>query len=101
MPGYLHPVATRRWGFGQQLAVLGVVGLGVRVAYAIYQRRHLRFPLGDATKYWAMANDLANGRYFINPLTGTETADHSPLYSIYLSIAGVVRGGSRCEAVCS
>ena len=97
MPGYLHPVATRRWGFGQKLAVLGAVGLGVRVLYAIYQRRHLRFPLGDATKYWAMANDLANGRYFIDPLSGRETADHSPLYSIYLSIAGVVKGGSATQ----
>ncbi len=97
MPGYLRPVATRRWGFGQRLAVLGVFGLAVRVAYAIYQRRHLPFIFSDATKYWAMANDLANGRYFIDPLTQRETADHSPLYSIYLSIAGVVRGGKATQ----
>ena len=97
MPGYLRPVAIRRWGFGQQLAVLGVVGLSVRVVYAIYQRRHLPFIFSDATKYWAMANDLANGRYFIDPLSGRETADHSPLYSIYLSIAGVARGGDATQ----
>ena len=97
VPGYLHPVATRRWGFGQQLAVLGVVGLVVRVVYAIYQRRHLPFIFSDATKYWAMANDLANGRWFIDPLSGRETVDHSPLYSIYLSIAGVAKGGAATQ----
>lgn len=77
--------------------MLGVLGFGVRLVYAVYQRRHLPFIFSDATKYWAMANDLANGRWFIDPLSGKETADHSPLYSLYLAIAGVVRGGHASQ----
>jgi 4-amino-4-deoxy-L-arabinose transferase-like glycosyltransferase len=90
-------VSSRRWGFARQLVALGVAGLGVRLAYALYQRRHLRFPFSDATKYWAMANDLANGRWFVDPLSGKATADHAPLYSVYLSVAGLVRGSRATQ----
>ncbi len=73
--------------------LLGLLGLGVRLAWVIAQRRHLPFPLSDATKYAGMANLVAQGRWFIDPIRLTESADHSPLYTVYLSVVGFVRDG--------
>lgn len=70
--------------------VIPVLGLLVRVAYAV-SRRHDEVG-GDAYYFHNQANLIADGHGFINPLVHAyadverAAADHPPLYSAYLAV---------------
>jgi 4-amino-4-deoxy-L-arabinose transferase-like glycosyltransferase len=91
-------VLRRPTTFATRLALLGGLALVVRIAYAIYQRRHIPFPFSDATKYTALANYIADGKWFTDAYAGNaQTADHSPLYPLYLSILALFRSSPTPE----
>ncbi|MBI2710839.1 MAG: glycosyltransferase family 39 protein [Actinobacteria bacterium] len=92
--------AARRDGAAFRAWAPSVVALGlvVRVVYAT-SHRSMR-PGGDAFWYHNVANLVADGRGFVNPLayllTGSvqPNADHPPLHSLYLSALSLVGGRS-------
>ncbi len=89
-----------RWPrtFASRLALIGGGALVVRLAFAIYQRRHIPFPFSDATKYAALANNIGGGHWFIDSYAYNKpNADHSPLYPLYLSILSFFRSGKTPE----
>ncbi len=75
--------------FSARLALLTVLGLVVRVAYAWF-RRDARV-WGDAYFYHEAARVLADGNGFVNPYylkfanISEQSADHPPLYLLYLT----------------
>jgi 4-amino-4-deoxy-L-arabinose transferase-like glycosyltransferase len=81
---------TRR--FWLILGVIVAVGFAIRLAYVLVDRQYLTFG-GDAFYYHAAANLFADGRGFIDPFHAAqsiETAQHPPLYTIWLSIPSVL-----------
>jgi 4-amino-4-deoxy-L-arabinose transferase-like glycosyltransferase len=84
-------VERRTRGFAQRLAVVAVIGLCVRVGYVLLFRVDL-IPLGgDSIIYSLGANLLAHGHGFVAPLdvfspVFHQSADHPPLYLIWLAI---------------
>jgi 4-amino-4-deoxy-L-arabinose transferase-like glycosyltransferase len=93
-------VPRRRWGFELTLALLGLAGFALRVGYVLAFRRNV-VPLGGDAHYYSTGADLvAGGRGFIDPLAVTggqivQSADHPPLYELWLSIASVVDPGHQ------
>jgi 4-amino-4-deoxy-L-arabinose transferase-like glycosyltransferase len=81
--------------FGRRLAIIAVVALGVRVAAALFYDNH-RGLWGDSYWYSGVANLLADGHGFVQPIARVAygqdwpTAAHPPLYALYLSIVGHV-----------
>lgn len=76
------------------LAGITLVGLAIRLLYVlvVWQDREL---LGDPVFYHEAANLLADGRGFLNPFAlrdGIElqSADHPPLYTVYLALVSLV-----------
>jgi 4-amino-4-deoxy-L-arabinose transferase-like glycosyltransferase len=91
-------VPRRRWGFELTLALIGLAGFGLRVGYVLVFRRSVVPLSGDAYYYSAGADLIAAGRGFIEPLaasvgTVNQSADHPPLYELWLTIASVVDPG--------
>lgn len=92
--------------FERGLAGIALVGLVIRVAYILLERRGL--PVGgDAFAYHEGANLLADGHGFIEPYSFfgsgavVESADHPPLYTIYLaafSLVGLTQATSHMLA---
>jgi 4-amino-4-deoxy-L-arabinose transferase-like glycosyltransferase len=93
-------VQRRRWGFELTLALLGLGGFALRVGYVLAFRRNV-VPLGgDALYYSVTAGLIAGGRGFIDPLaliTGrvVQSADHPPLYELWLTVASAVDPGRQ------
>jgi 4-amino-4-deoxy-L-arabinose transferase-like glycosyltransferase len=77
------------------LALITVLGLGLRLGYIALYRRHAT-PAGDAYYYHYQANLLVGGHGFINPLTyavahrAVPAADHPPLWTLVLAVAALV-----------
>ncbi|MCU1428351.1 MAG: glycosyl transferase, family 39 [Actinomycetia bacterium] len=97
-----QPATTARQprSFAAILGAIAVAGGGLRLSYALLELRHHRLR-GDAYYFSQLGTLLAQGRGFINPYAlayfGRErqTAQHPPLYSLYL--AGVSWLGGRTE----
>jgi 4-amino-4-deoxy-L-arabinose transferase-like glycosyltransferase len=75
--------------FWRWLGVITVVGLAIRVAYVLIERRDVVIG-GDAIYYHFGANLLADGHGFIVPLDFArgltrQAADHPPLYLLWLA----------------
>lgn len=64
------------------------MGLALRLAYALHEGPHLVIA-GDARTFHELANSIASGDGFAAP-GGVATADHPPLYPLYLSIFSLV-----------
>jgi 4-amino-4-deoxy-L-arabinose transferase-like glycosyltransferase len=80
--------ATASW-FWVLLAVVTLVGLGIRVGYIATERWDYP-PDGDAMWYHASANSVADGDGIVNPFLSASgivapSADHPPLYTLYLA----------------
>jgi len=81
--------ATRRFFIG--LAVLTAAGAALRWAYIWFDRRHVEV-FNDGFYYHHGANLLADGQGFVNPFAfllqgrAVDTADHPPLYLLYLAV---------------
>ena len=80
------------------MALLGLVGFALRIAYVLAFRRSVVPLTGDANYYSAGADLIAGGRGFIEPLAASlghveQAADHPPLYELWLTIASVVDPG--------
>ena len=77
--------------FGGRLAMIVVVGLGIRLAYALAVARTIRVG-GDAYAFHVLGNLLAAGHGYIRPYDyvfsgkSLATAEHPPLYPIYLAV---------------
>src|SRR4051794_10891359 len=78
-------------GFGPSLIAIAAGGLGIRVAYAL----HLGSAApgtGDFQYYHGLANLLAEGKGFVQPVILAQTgisvpsAEHPPLWSLVLSL---------------
>ena len=75
-------------------AAVVLIGLGIRLAFALSQRGEEVG--GDAYYFHGQANLLADGRGFVNPLTSAlegadlAAAEHPPLYSTYLALWSLV-----------
>jgi 4-amino-4-deoxy-L-arabinose transferase-like glycosyltransferase len=86
--------------FGVRLAGIAAVGVGVRLVYLLTIGRHVT-GIGDWHFYHWQANDLAAGRFFVEPfrlrLDGVSlpSAGHPPLYPAVLSIMSVLGGTSE------
>jgi hypothetical protein len=93
-------VPRGRWGFEPTLALLGLAGFALRVGYVLAFRRSV-VPLGGDAYYYSTGADLiAGGRGFIDPLAVTagqvvQSADHPPLYELWLTIASVLDPGHQ------
>ncbi|HEY6531170.1 MAG TPA: glycosyltransferase family 39 protein [Acidimicrobiales bacterium] len=76
--------------FVSWLIAIVVVGAAVRLAYVWFDRRHAEMIFNDGFYYHHGANLLADGRGFINPFEwqfqgrSLQSADHPPLYLVYL-----------------
>ena len=82
----------REWSWG--LAAVTALGLGVRVAYVLFWKRHAQFS-GDAFYYHEAANLLAQGHGFVGPYYWlrhlvSQSADHPPLYIVALAVPSVL-----------
>ncbi|HEY3723611.1 MAG TPA: glycosyltransferase family 39 protein [Acidimicrobiia bacterium] len=76
--------ADRRWWL--LLGAVALVGLTVRVAFVL--RYENPSPLaGDATFYHLMANVLADGHGFVDPVHHAADATHPPAYPLLLAVA--------------
>lgn len=80
-----------KWGnlvaraFMWRLLTIVALGLAVRVAYALLVGPDLVIA-GDARTFHALANSIASGHGFVREFDGLTTADHPPLYPLYLSL---------------
>ena len=80
----------RKPGFAHWLAVVGVVALALRVGYVLLFRVDHVPLLGDSYYFSQGANLLADGHGFVEPLSGVQSANHPPLYLLWLAIVSVV-----------
>ncbi len=89
------PVSKR--GFAPGLAAIAAAGFAVRIAFVVLSRiQHLPLGLGDSAYYSRGANLLADGRGFIDPFllpAVRQSADHPPLYTLWLAIPSLVWPG--------
>lgn len=85
---------TRRFVVG--LALIGLVGLGVRVAYILVAKSDGdacgQKVCGDAYYYSLQAEVIAQGDGFERPFTGGEAADHPPLTALVATPAAMLAG---------
>jgi 4-amino-4-deoxy-L-arabinose transferase-like glycosyltransferase len=89
------PVSKR--GFALWLTAIAAAGFVVRIAFVVLSRvQHLPLGLGDSAYYSRGANLLADGRGFIDPFllpAVRQSADHPPLYTLWLAIPSLVWPG--------
>ena len=89
------PVSKR--GFALGLTAIAAAGFAVRIAFVVLSRtQHLPLGLGDSAYYSRGANLLADGRGFIDPFllpAVRQSADHPPLYTLWLAIPSLVWPG--------
>jgi 4-amino-4-deoxy-L-arabinose transferase-like glycosyltransferase len=89
------PVSKR--GFALGLTAIALAGFAIRVAFVVFSRvQHLPLGLGDSAFYSRGANLLADGRGFIDPFllpAVRQSADHPPLYTMWLAIPSFVWPG--------
>ena len=80
----------RKPGFAHWLTLVGIVALVLRVSYVVLFRfEHV--PLqGDSYFFSQGANLLAAGHGFVEPLSGVQSANHPPLYLLWLAIVSVL-----------
>ena len=80
----------RKPGFAHWLTLVGIVALVLRVSYVVLFRfEHV--PLqGDSYFFSQGANLLAGGHGFVEPLSGVQSANHPPLYLLWLAIVSVL-----------
>src|SRR3954453_4084838 len=84
-----------KWGnlvaraFMRRLLTIVALGLAVRVVYALLAGPDLVLA-GDARTFHSLANSIASGHGFVSELDGLTTADHPPLYPLYLSLFSLV-----------
>lgn len=78
------PMRPRR--FAVTLAVITVVGLGVRVGYVLIVTIKENSRVYDALWYGVTANGLAQGQFFREPFGTAPTAAHPPLTSLILGV---------------
>lgn len=84
--------AVTRWSLA--VGFIALLGFGIRIAYVAHE--HPDPPIGDGNYYHAAANDLADGRGFIQPYfralgVGEEpAADHPPAWTVTLAAASLV-----------
>src|SRR5215213_5220078 len=78
----------RQRPFATRLALLGALGLAVRLAYALVVLKGVPVR-GDGEQFHTLANQLADGDGYIQPLRitpdPTPTADKPPLYPLALA----------------
>jgi 4-amino-4-deoxy-L-arabinose transferase-like glycosyltransferase len=92
------PPAGRRFWFGLGIITLGA--LGWRIAYVLMNVGRLQLN-GDASYYHWQANDIADGKWFIDPVQlrilgrVTESAFHPPGYVMYLASVSKFIGTSE------
>ena len=93
-----RPSANRR--FFVVLGIISAAALAWRVAYDIWQIG--RIPLGgDASYYHYQANDIASGKWFVDPFQlrywgrVTPSAGHPPAYILYLAAVSKFIGRSE------
>lgn len=87
--------------------LLGIVALGLawRVAYILLWRRQVLPIDGDGYFYSEGANLLAQGKGFIDPFAAVafrvqaQSANHPPLYELWLAIPSVLTGGHASQLV--
>jgi peptidoglycan/LPS O-acetylase OafA/YrhL len=90
----------RRPSFYGGLVMISLAGLAWRVGYVIYERGRLLLA-GDAFYYHTQANDIAHGRWFIDPSQYafygriTPSAGHPPTYLLYLAAVSKFIGTSE------
>ncbi len=89
------PVSKR--GFALGLTAIALAGFAIRVAFVVFSRiQHLPLGLGDSAFYSRGANLLVDGRGFIDPFllpAVRQSADHPPLYTMWLAIPSFVWPG--------
>ena len=89
------PVTKR--GFALGLSAIALAGFAIRVVFVVFSRvQHLPLGLGDSAFYSRGANLLADGRGFIDPFllpAVRQSADHPPLYTMWLAIPSLVWPG--------
>src|SRR6476661_7912070 len=84
-----------KWGnfvaraFMRRLLTIVALGLAVRLVYALVEGPHLVIA-GDARTFHELANSIAGGHGFVRAFDGRVTADHPPLYPLYLSLFSLV-----------
>src|SRR3954447_12066071 len=76
-------------GFTVRLLAIVAAGLVVRLVYAVVGGPHLLIA-GDARTFHSLANSIAAGHGFVREFDGATTADHPPLYPLYLSLFSAV-----------
>ncbi len=87
-------------GFHAGLAFISLAGLAYRVGYVLQERGRIKLN-GDAEYYHWQANDIAHGRWFIDPTQYREfgrivsSADHPPVYILYLAAVSRFIGQSE------
>ncbi|WCB94700.1 hypothetical protein DSM104299_03439 [Baekduia alba] len=78
--------------FETRLALIALVGLLIRLAYAV---AHRKYPVvGDALTFHMDAQHLADGQGFIRPFENQPTAEHPPLHIVVLAFLDLLGGGS-------
>jgi hypothetical protein len=91
-PDRLARPPSASW-FRWALVAAAVLGLAVRLAFILLERRDHEFG-GDAGFYHLGANLLADGHGFVSPYFfpahRVQAADHPPLYLVYLSLPSLV-----------
>ncbi|HEY3830664.1 MAG TPA: acyltransferase family protein [Acidimicrobiia bacterium] len=91
---------VRRPSFYTGLTVISLAALAWRVGYVINERGRLVLS-GDAFYYHTQANDIAHGRWFIDPSQYafygrvTPSAGHPPTYILYLAAVSKFIGTSE------
>jgi 4-amino-4-deoxy-L-arabinose transferase-like glycosyltransferase len=81
------------------MLVIGLAALVMRIAYVVGYAPH-RLPLADGLWYHTQANDIAAGRWFIDPLARAfldetrATAAHPPLFPLVLAATSFFGGTS-------
>ncbi len=84
-----------KWGnlearaFIRGLGAIVVAALALRLAYALLEGPHLVIA-GDARTFHELANSIAGGHGFVRSPGAPATADHPPLYPLYLSLFSLV-----------
>src|SRR5206468_615782 len=75
------------------LLAVAALALAVRVAYVVFARRNY-VPGGDAFYYHAGANLLVDGKGFVEPFLypqyRLQSAEHPPLYLLYLAVPSLL-----------
>lgn len=78
------------------LVAIVVAGAALRLGYVWFDRRPVGLLFNDGVYYHYGANVLADGHGFVNPLAKVDlgldlpSADHPPLYQVYLALFSLV-----------